>query len=108
MLAEPTLIAPEPTLLKKGHRFKRDLTEIVGEGVYIDAIGILYNSVDPQPGNQIDRELRVGPNGVTASIGGGEYGPYDTDNKPDLDLKPDYLGDDLPHYPDSDEDDSTG
>ncbi|KAL6488316.1 hypothetical protein MHYP_G00020570 [Metynnis hypsauchen] len=66
MLAEPTLIAPEPTLLKKGHRFKRDLPEITGRG------------------------------------------EYDPDTQPDLDPKPDYLGDDLPHYSDSDEDDSMG
>ncbi|KAL7838324.1 hypothetical protein AOLI_G00267280 [Acnodon oligacanthus] len=39
--------------------------------------------------------------------GGGEYDPYDPDNQPDLDPKPDFLGDDLPHYSDSNEDGST-
>ncbi|KAL7856186.1 hypothetical protein AOLI_G00197900 [Acnodon oligacanthus] len=37
-----------------------------------------------------------------------EYNPYDPDSQTDLDPKPDYLGDDMPQYPDSDEEDSMG
>ncbi|KAL7856004.1 hypothetical protein AOLI_G00196080 [Acnodon oligacanthus] len=49
-----------------------------------------------------------GRDAVHMEEGRREYNPYDPDSQTDLDPKPDYLGDDMPQYPDSDEEDSMG